>query len=73
VILITPTVREQFALTLEFLSRRGLRPIVVLLDAETFGGAPGSTKLAYMVKAMGVPVRKVANGQDIREALIKQV
>lgn len=73
VILITPTVRDQFALTLEFLTRRGLRPIVVLIDAETFGGAPGSAKLAQVVKAMGVPVRKVANGQDIREALISQV
>ncbi|NUM49396.1 MAG: DUF58 domain-containing protein [Anaerolineales bacterium] len=72
VILITPTVREQFAFTLEFLNRRGLRPIVVLLDAETFGGAPGSTKLAHMVKAMGVPVRRVENGKDIREGLISQ-
>ncbi|GAB4580827.1 MAG: DUF58 domain-containing protein [Anaerolineales bacterium] len=73
VILITPTVREQFAFTLEYLTRRGLRPIVVLLDAETFGGAPGSTKLAHTIKALGVPVRKVENGKDIREALLAQI
>lgn len=73
VILITPTVHEQFAFTLEYLTRRGLRPIVVLIDAETFGGAPGSALLAQMIKAMGVPVRKVANGQDIREALIARI
>ena len=73
VVLITPTVREQFAFTLEFLSRRGLRPIVILLDAETFGGAPGSALLAQMIKAVGVPVRKIDNGADIREGLIARL
>jgi uncharacterized protein (DUF58 family) len=73
VVLITPTVREQFAFTLEYLTRRGLKPIVVLLDTETFGGAPGSDYLAQMIKAVGVPVRKLANGADIEEALIKRL
>ena len=73
VVLITPTVREQFAFTLEYLTRRGLRPIVVLMDAETFGGPPGSSYLAQMIKSVGVPVRKVENGGDIREALVSRV
>jgi uncharacterized protein (DUF58 family) len=73
VVIITPTVREKFALTLEYLSRRGLRPIVVLIDGETFGGLPGTGLLAQTVKAVGVPVRKVENGVDLREALVATI
>ncbi len=73
VVLITPTVREQFAFTLEYLNRRGLRPIVILIDAETFGGAPGSALLAQTIKAVGVPVRKIENGADIQEGLVKRL
>jgi len=43
---------------------------VVLLDSETFGGAPGSRLLFEKIKAMKVPVRIVANGDRIDEALI---
>jgi uncharacterized protein (DUF58 family) len=73
VVLITPTMREEFSLTVDFLSRRGLRPVVVLIDAETFGGVPGSKLLAQMIKVTGAPVRIVENGADIREALITAV
>jgi len=73
VVLITPTVREKFALTLEYLSRRGLRPIVVLINPETFGGVSGSGLLAELIKAVGVPVRKVENGVDIQTALVTRV
>jgi uncharacterized protein (DUF58 family) len=71
VVLITPTVREQLSLTIDFLSRRGLHPIVVLIDAESFGGAPGTRLLGEGLKLTGVPVRRVNKGDDIREALIK--
>lgn len=73
ILLVTPTVQEQFSLTVELLNRRGLRPIVVLIDQETFGGAPGTELLAQMVKAAGLPVRRVRQGDDIREALVTAV
>ena len=69
-LIVTPTVRQQLTLSLDFVARRGLRPIVVLLDSETFGGAPGSRLLFEKIKAMKVPVRIVANGDRIDEALI---
>jgi uncharacterized protein (DUF58 family) len=73
IVLITPTVRPKLALSMDFLSRRGLRPIAVLLDAESFGDPPGSRELAMQLKATTIPVRLIANGVDIEEALITEV
>ncbi|MFQ5615171.1 MAG: DUF58 domain-containing protein [Anaerolineales bacterium] len=72
VVLITPTVREQLSLTVDYLSRRGLRPIVILIDAESFGGAPGTKYLEEMIKATGISVRRVEKGADIKEALVRR-
>jgi uncharacterized protein (DUF58 family) len=73
VVIITPDVREELALALDFLARRGLRPIVVLIDAESFGGAPGTMLLGKTIQSFGIPVRRVVNGDDIREALITSI
>jgi uncharacterized protein (DUF58 family) len=70
IVVITPTVRTQLPLTLDYAARRGLRPIVVLIDASTFGGAPGTRLLLEAIKAMRVPVRVVAHGDQIEAALI---
>ncbi len=70
IVLISPTVRPQLSLSLDYLIRRGLRPVVVLFDSETFGGAPGSRLLLEQIKAMKVPVRIVGNGDPIEVALV---
>lgn len=62
VLLITPSVHEKVALTVDLLQRRGLRPIVCLLDASSFGGNGGSDRLALQIASMGVPTRLVKNG-----------
>jgi len=69
VILITSSVRKQVALAVEILSRRGLRPVVVLLDAASFGGAPGTAALATAIAVLSVPVYQVTNGADVGAAL----
>jgi uncharacterized protein (DUF58 family) len=69
VILITPTVREEMALAVDALLQRGLRPVVVLLDAASFGGSPGTADLARAIMAMNVPVCQVANGADLEVTL----
>jgi uncharacterized protein (DUF58 family) len=68
-VLITPSVREEVALAVDILLRRGLRPVVVLLDAVSFGGSPGTAVLAAAIMALGVPVCQVANGADLGVAL----
>ncbi len=69
VILITPTVMVDFAILVEYLIRRGMRPLAILLDAASFGGSAGSDYLVQRVSAMGAPVRKVVNGMDLETAL----
>ncbi len=69
VILITPTVREEMALAVDTLLQRGLRPVVVLIDAASFGGAPGTADLAGAIAALNVPVCQVTNGADLGTAL----
>jgi uncharacterized protein (DUF58 family) len=69
VIVITPSVQEEVALAVDVLLRRGLRPVVVLLDAASFGGLPGTVDLAAAITALNVPVCQVTNGVDLAMAL----
>ena len=69
VVLITASVQKEIALIVDYLSQRGLRPIVVLLDAKTFGGFYGSDELAESIRIFGVPVRLVGNGNELETVL----
>lgn len=69
VILITPSVQQEMAVAVDILVRRGLRPVVVLLDAASFGGPPGSADMATAITALRVPVCQIANGADLGIAL----
>lgn len=69
VVLITPSTSTQVALVVDFLIQRGLRPIVVILDASTFGGNEDTSQLIESVQLLGVPARVVKNGVDLSSAL----
>jgi uncharacterized protein (DUF58 family) len=69
-ILISPTVKVEFAFVVEFLIRRGLRPVVILLDTVSFGGPSGSALLAEKIRGLGIPVRLVPNGASLETALV---
>ena len=69
VIIVTPSVQREMALAVDVLLRRGLRPVAVLLDATSFGGAPGTAALADDIMALDVPVYQVANGDDLSATL----
>ncbi len=69
VVVVTPSVDDEVALAADLLSQRGLRPVAVLIDAASFGGAPGTRGLADAVTAVGIPVCRVRNGDDLATAL----
>jgi uncharacterized protein (DUF58 family) len=69
VILISPTTRQEFPYVVEYLLRRGVRPVVVLLDPASFGGIKGSSEIAAKVRALGVPLISIENGVDLALAL----
>jgi uncharacterized protein (DUF58 family) len=68
-ILITPEVRVELVSSTEDLQRRGLHPIVVLLDPDTFGGPPGAEPLAKTLVSRGVPVCRVRCNNDLTQTL----
>jgi uncharacterized protein (DUF58 family) len=69
VVVITPSVDSKIALSLDQLIRLGLHPIVVFLDAESFGGSKGSEQITDSVKSMHIPVCRVENGKNLGESL----
>lgn len=64
-ILVTPAERPELLLVVEDLQRRNLRPLVVLLKAETFGGAPAGEELAAGLLRREVPVCTLSCGDDL--------
>ncbi|MDX1436201.1 MAG: DUF58 domain-containing protein [Anaerolineales bacterium] len=69
VILITSSMRERVVGGVDLIQRRGLRPIVLLLDAGTFGGPPGAEATEIAIKAMNVPTRRIEYGDDLETVL----
>ncbi len=69
VVLITPSSSREIALIVDFLLQRGLKPIVIILDASTFGAPEGSGQLVESITLLGVPTRIVKNGADLSAAL----
>lgn len=69
VVLITPSTQRDIALAADELARRGLRPVVVLLDAASFGGPSTSVDLVTALRALRIPVLTIACGADLSIAL----
>ncbi len=65
VILITPSTRPELLLAAEDLQRRSLRPVVVLIKSETFGGAEGSKEVAAGLLRSNIPVCQIGLGDDL--------
>jgi uncharacterized protein (DUF58 family) len=69
VILLTASTSDDLMVVTDDLQRRRLRPIVILLAAESFGGKPGSARLAVALEGQGTPTRLIACGADLPDAL----
>ncbi len=65
VILITPSTRPDLLLAVEDLQRRNLRPVVVRIKSETFGGPAGNKKVASGMLNRNIPVCEIGLGDDL--------
>jgi uncharacterized protein (DUF58 family) len=65
VIIITPSAGPDLFLALEDLQRRNLRPVVVLIKAETFGGSGETEKAVANLLARNIPVCQIGFGDDL--------
>lgn len=73
VILITPSASEIVARTVDLIVRRGLRPVAVLIDTQSFGGYFSADRVAATMEAMNVPHCIVKEGDDLGAALTASV
>ena len=69
VVLVTPATSETLIQITDLLLRRGLRPVVVLIDSATFGGYFSSAHLEKSLSVLGVPVCNLRYGDDLSEVL----
>jgi hypothetical protein len=46
-----------------------MRPIVVQIDAGSFGGLSGADRVVANLSALNIPVRKISCGDDLAAAL----
>jgi uncharacterized protein (DUF58 family) len=65
VILITPSTRPELLLAVEDLQRRNLRPVVVLIRAESFGGIGDSNSIVASLLGRNIPVCPIIFGDDL--------
>jgi uncharacterized protein (DUF58 family) len=69
VVLITPDARPELLVAVEDLQRRNLRPVVVLIKSETFGGAGETDLIAAGLLKRSVPVCRIGYGDELGPAL----
>jgi len=69
IVLVTHSVEQEVVLATDFLARRGLRPVVVLIDAGSFNGPEGTDEIAEGLKFMKIPLRVVSRDADLSNAL----
>jgi uncharacterized protein (DUF58 family) len=69
VILVTPTTRPDLLNAVDDLQLRHLRPVIILLEAETFGGPRGTERLVASLRERRVPVYIIPCDADLPQAL----
>ena len=69
VILISPSTHPSIELAVDSLLMRSMKPILVHIDAESFGGLPGGMDFAEQVRRRAIPVQLVRNSRPILESL----
>jgi uncharacterized protein (DUF58 family) len=71
VVVISTSKQRDLILITDHLLRRGVRPVVVLMDASTFAEADDHTveKLSTDVAALGAPLRLISCGDNLETAL----
>jgi uncharacterized protein (DUF58 family) len=67
--LVTPSVRPDILPLIDQLRLLGLRPLLLLLDAGSFGGEPGSQALTAKLATLNVPSVLVAVDDDLPRAI----
>jgi uncharacterized protein (DUF58 family) len=69
VVLITPSTHESLELGVDYLIMRSLRPVLVTIDARSFGGNLGGEEIIPRLKQRNIPIISLSKDQDLNQAL----
>ena len=73
VVIISPSTNPSIEVALDSLLMRSMKPILVHVDAESFGGLPGGLDFAAQVRRRSIPVQVVRNGIPIQDSLEQSI
>lgn len=68
-VMITPSASKLVYKAADMIIRRGLRPVMVLVDAQTFGGYHNPEVLIEPLQTLGVPFCRIAEDDDLSSVL----
>lgn len=68
-VLVTPSASDSVYKVADLLLRRGLKPVVVLVHAATFGGTEENKTVEFSLRSLGIPVCQVDYGIDLADSL----
>jgi len=71
VVVVTSSSHEAVANAADSLAQRKIRPVVILVDAASFGGSSGVEQLSNILQKKKIPVSIVRKGDEIKWALEK--
>jgi uncharacterized protein (DUF58 family) len=69
VVLITPSSDDTLELGVDYLIMRNLRPVMVSIDALSFGGSQGSEEITTRLKQRNIPIVTVSKDDDLNQSL----
>jgi uncharacterized protein (DUF58 family) len=73
VVLITPSTDDNLDLAVDYLIMRNLRPVVVFIDAQSFGSNQPDGDVLFRLKQRNAPVMVIHKGDDLQQSLEQEV
>ena len=72
-VIVTASLDTAWVQEAQILMRRGIRPVCVLIDPQSFGGEQSSDELAAMLRLAKIPAMIVRMGDDLSAALAQRL
>ncbi|GAB4345188.1 MAG: DUF58 domain-containing protein [Phototrophicales bacterium] len=71
-LIVTASLEPSWVIEAQILTRRGIRPMCILIDASTFGGIKPSDEIRGILQMANIPTVVIRYGDDIATALAQR-
>jgi uncharacterized protein (DUF58 family) len=72
VVIVTASRNPNLIASAQDLSRKGISPVLILLDSESFGGDSGSQDLLFAAQSAGIPARLIRYQDSLAQTLTQR-